>query len=143
MAIITKDTKEGYEAIGKPKVLSEERVYAFSGGPFKVSPWPRKNIHTDLEFAKNCGLQTRAVSATQYMGHLAELMIDLFGEKWFQQGKMSLKFIAIVDVGDRLVSKAIVRSREEENGSVRFNLDIWCENQDSNKVAVGTASCVI
>mgnify|MGYP001044243905 CR=1 FL=1 len=143
MAIITKDTKEGYEACGKPKVLAEERVWAFSGGAFRDPQWPRKNIHTDLEFAKNCGSPTRAVSATQYMGHLAELMIGLFGEKWFKQGKMSLKFIAIVDVGDRLFSKAIVRSKEKEGGGIRFNLEVWCENQHGNKVAVGSASCLV
>lgn len=143
MAIITKDIKEGHEAFGKPKTLAEARVWAFSGGRFNAPGWPAKNIHTDLEFAKNCGVQTRAVSATQYMGHLTELMIDLLGEKWFNHGKMSLKFIAIVDVGDRLVSKAIVRSKEKESGGIRFNLDVWCENQHGNKVAVGTASCLV
>lgn len=143
MAIITKDIKEGYEAFGKPKTLAEVRVWAFSGGRFNAPGWPAKNIHTDLEFAKNCGVQTRAVSATQYMGHLTELMTDLLGEKWFKHGKMSLKFIAIVDVGDRLVSKAIVRSKEKESGGVRLNLDVWCENQHGNKVAVGTASCLV
>ena len=143
MAIITEDTKEGYEAFGKPKTLAEARVWAFSGGRFNVPGWPAKNIHTDLEFAKNCGVQTRAASATQYMGHLAELMIDLFGEKWFKHGKMELKFIAIVDVDDRLLSKAIVRSKEKESGGIRFNLDVWAENQHGNKVAVGTASCLV
>ena len=56
---------------------------------------------------------------------------------------MSLKFIAIVDVGDRVLSKAIIRSKEEESGGVRFNLEVWCENQHGNKVAVGSASCLV
>ena len=143
LAITTKDIKEGYEAFGKPKLLAVERVFAFSGGAFTDPQFPKKNVHTDLEFAKNCGSPSRAVSATQYMGYLTELMIDLFGEKWFKYGKMSLKFIAIVDVGDRLVPKAIVRSKEKESGGVRFNLDVWCDNQHGNKVAVGTASCLV
>ena len=124
-------------------MLEETRVWAFSGGRFNAPNWPAKNVHTDLEFAKSCGMPTRAVSATQYEGYLTELMIDLFGESWFKHGKMNLKFIAIVDVDDRLVSEAVVTSKEPEGSSTRFNLDVWCENQHGNKVAVGTATSIV
>jgi len=133
------DTKVGAEFAGKMKTISEARVFAFSGGRFNAPGWPAKNIHTDLEFAKSCGLQTRSVSATQYMGYLIELMIDLFGENWLSHGKMDLKFVAIVDIGDRLVTKAVVASKEPENSRTKFTLDIGCENQDGKKVVVGTA----
>ena len=39
LVIITRDIKEGYEACGKHKMLSEERVYAFSGGRFNTPGW--------------------------------------------------------------------------------------------------------
>jgi acyl dehydratase len=139
MMKLTPDTKVGAEYTGKMKTISEARVFAFSGGRFNAPGWPAKNIHTDLEFAKSCGLQTRSVSATQYMGYLIELMIDLFGESWSSRGKMDLKFVAIVDIGDRLVTKAVVASKERENSRTKFTLDIGCENRDGNKVVVGTA----
>ena len=53
---------------------------------------------------------------------------------------MSLTFIAIVDPGDRLLPRAIVRSRHIEGSGVRFVMDVWCENQHGNKVVVGTAT---
>ena len=140
MAIITKNTKEGTEFSGKPKVVSEPRVWAFSGGFFSASGWPRKNIHTDLEFARQCGMSTRAVSATQYMGYLTELMLDLFGDSWLSNGKLNVKFINIVDVGDRLVTKAVVKSKEAQGAAVKFDFDVWSENQRGEKVMVGTAS---
>jgi acyl dehydratase len=133
------DAKIGAEFAGKRKTISEPRVLAFSGGRFGAPGWPAKNIHTDLEFAKSCGLQTRSVSGTQYMGYLIELMVDLFGETWLSQGKMELKFIAIVDVEDSLLAKAAVISKEPEGSATRFVLDMWCENQHGNKVAIGTA----
>ena len=139
MRKLTPETKVGGEFTGKTKTISETRVFAFSGGRFDAPGWPSKNIHTDLEFAKSCGLQTRSVSATQYMGYLTELMIDLFGETWLSHGSMELKFIAIVDVGDRLVSKAVVTLKESEDSKTKFSLDIWCQNQHGNKVFVGTA----
>jgi acyl dehydratase len=140
MRKLTPDTKIGHEFTGKRKTISEARVFAFSGGRLNAPGWPGKNIHTDLEFARSCGLQTRSVSGTQYMGYLIELMVDLFGESWLSHGKMDLKFIAIVDVGDSLTAKAVVTSKELEGSGTRFALEMWCENQRGDKVAVGTAT---
>jgi acyl dehydratase len=67
-------------------------------------------------------------------------MVDLFGESWLGQGKMDLKFIAIVDVEDSLLAKAVVTSKEPEGSGTRFVLEMWCENQHGDKVAIGTAT---
>jgi hypothetical protein len=39
--------------------------------------------------------------------------------------------------------KARVEAREQEGDRVRVALSIWCENQDGEKVLVGTASCAV
>lgn len=143
MAIITKETQEGSEFQGSLKTVTEDRVYAFSGGFPKGTDWPKKNIHTDLEFAKSCGLPTRAASGAMFEGYLTELMIDLFGEDWLTYSKMSLKFIAIVDVNDTILPRAVVQSRQSEDSGIRFMMDVWCENQHGNKVTVGTATGTI
>lgn len=140
MAIITPQTPEGQEFSGRLKTVTEERVYAFSGGFPRGPGWPRKNIHTDLEFARSCGLPTRAASGAMFEGYLTELMIDLFGEEWLRHGKMSLTFIAIVDPGDTLVPTAVVRSSQPEGSAIRFVMDVWCDNQRDEKVVVGTAT---
>ena len=77
------------------------------------------------------------------MAYLVELMIDLFGEGWLSHGKMNLKFIAIVDVEDELVSKAVVASKKLKDSRTEFTLSIWCENQRGDKVAIGTATGLI
>jgi len=140
---MTTETPMGKEFIGKKKRLSEARVLAFSGGRLNAPGWPGKNIHTDLEFAKSYGLPTRSASATQYMAYFVELMIDLFGEGWLSHGKMDLKFIAIVDVDDELVSKAVMSSKKLKDSRTEFTLSIWCENQRGDKVAIGTATGLI
>lgn len=140
MAVITKDTHEGYEISGSPKTVTEERVYLFSGGLRQELGWPRKNIHTDLEFAKSRGLPTRVASGAMFEGYLTELMIDLFGINWLRDGKMNLTFIAIVNTGDTLVPKAVVQSRRVESSGVRFIMEVWCENQLGKKVVVGTST---
>jgi acyl dehydratase len=140
---ITKQTKPGAEFSGKPKPMEESRVFAFSGGKFNAPGWPAKNIHTSLDFAKSVGLPTRAVSATQYEGHLTDLLIDLFGKNWFKHGRMEAKFIALVDVNDVVTSRAVVVSNEKEGDTSRITLDTWCENQRGEKVLVGKSSCLV
>jgi acyl dehydratase len=142
--MITKDTLVGQEFSGKPKKLTWERIWAFSGGPFNTPGWPKKNIHTDLGFANSMGLQTVFVSATQYLGHLAELMIDLFGEGWLRGGKTSnAKFIKPVTQGDTIQTKAKVHSKEEKGSVIEYTLDVWCENQNGDKVLVGAATGIV
>jgi acyl dehydratase len=140
MVIITKDTQVGNTFSGKLKTVTEERVYAFSGGFPRGTTWPHKNIHTDLHFAQNCGLPTRAASGAMCEGYLTELMIDLFSIDWLTYGKMSLKFIKIVDVNDIILPVAVVQSRQLEDSGVKFIMEIWCQNQYGQKVVVGTAT---
>ena len=139
--MIARDTQVGREFSGRPKKMSWARIAAFSGGPLNTPGWPRKNIHTDLEAARDAGLDTVYVSATQYLGHLAELMIDLFGENWLGAGRTTgLKFIAPVAAGDTLRTWAKVCRREEEGPEVEFTFEVWCENQNGDRVLVGEAT---
>ena len=137
MAIITNDTKEGEVFTGKPKTFSWERLWAFSGSRFRLEGWPSKNVHTDLDFAKGAGLPSIGASAAQYQCHLVELMIDLFGVEWLSHGWMDMKFIALVDHGDVLVSKAVVQSKAVEDDATKFTMDVYSENQRGEKVQVG------
>lgn len=140
MVRINKDTPIGFEFTGKQKKISWERLWTFSGGTFNHTGWPKKNLHTDTDFAKSMGLPTVAASATQYLGHLAELMVDLFGEEWLRRGKMSnVKFIKLVADGDVLKSKVRVVAKEKEGLKIRYDLSISVENQNNNEVLIGSA----
>jgi acyl dehydratase len=141
MAWIDKDTPIGKEFVGEPKKMSWERLWTFSGGPFTAEGWPKKNLHTDTEFAKKLGLPTIGASATQYLGHLTELMIDLFGEGWLRHGRMSqVKFVKLVADGDVLTSKSKVVSKEKEGSKIKVLLNISVENQRGEEVLIGSAS---
>jgi len=141
MAQIKQDTPIGTGFAGKPKKMSRERLWTFSGGPFTAQGWPKKNLHTDTEFARNLGLPTVGASATQYLGHMTELMIDLFGDEWLRHGKMSnVKFVKLVADGDELTSKAKVVSKEKEDRKIRYHLSISVVNQNGDDVLIGSAT---
>jgi acyl dehydratase len=144
MALIDRDTPIGLEFVAKPKTLSWHRIWTFSGGPFILEGWPKKNLHTDIEFARSLGLQTVGVSATQYLGHMAELMLDLFGKSWLSNGKMiNVKFPRLVANGDVITSKAKVVKKERSGSAIKYTLEIYVENQNGDKVLAGSATGLI
>ena len=140
MQPITRDTAVGYEVAGSSKKMTSYRTWLFSGGWPRFDDWPAKNVHTDLAFAQQSGLPTRAASGAMMQGYLCELMVDLFGAGWLEQGQLSLKFIRIVDVGDTITARARVSVRRPEAGGTRFDLQVWCENQRGEHVVVGTGT---
>jgi len=140
MAEIAEETRQGTEFTGKPKKVSWERLWTFSGGPFGNTGWPRKNIHTDVEFARSCALPYVAASGTQFQGYVVELLVDLFGVEWLSYGTMDVRFINIVDRDDTLVPRAAVTSRETRDDVVTFVMDVSCENQNGSKVLVGSST---
>ncbi len=142
MTDINQDTGEEKSYISKPKKVAWERIWAFSGGPFALEGWPKKNIHTDIEYARACGLPDNkvAVSATQFQGYLVQLMIELFGVQWLSGGTLDVKFIRIVNAGDTITSKAVFHGKEIREDTSIITLDVWCENQDGEVVLIGTAT---
>ena len=140
MPQITHETAEGWEVAGAQKGLTSYRTWLFSGGWPRFDRWPAKNIHTDLETARSCGLPARGASGAMLEGYLTELMIELFGEQWLSQGVFSLVFTKIVGIGDEIVARAWVTARSREGPALRFDMDLWCENQRGETVAVGTGT---
>lgn len=133
MAIAIGEIKEGYRLVHRPKTVSLERMRGFSG-------WPSRNIHTDDELAKACGLPGPIASATMYQAYFVELMLDFFGEDWMRHGTMQLAFVRMVAAGDVLSPKAAVQTVEASENGVRLTLQLSCENQRGEQVAVGTAA---
>src|SRR5713226_7672174 len=132
MKPITRNFQVGQLLVGPPKTVTLERMRGFSG-------WPNKNIHTDDDSAKACGLPAPIASATMYQAYLVDWMLELFGGAWITHGELELAFIKMVLAGDVLTWKANVLSTEPEAGGTKLRLEVRCENQRDESVAVGTA----
>ena len=139
METISKDTTVGAAFCGKDRTVSLDRINLFSGGYPKGLNWPAKNIHTDLAVAQKSDLATRAASGAMFEGYLVDLMTDLFGDYWLTYGKMKLAFIKIVDKDTVLLPKATVQEKKASNAGVDFVMDIWCEDEQGDRVVTGTA----
>jgi len=137
MALATKQTKVGAEVPPVSKDITFEKMRLYSG-------WPeQKNIHTDYEAAKRAKLPGPIAQGLMSAAYISEMLTKFFGEGWMKGGKLSVSFINIVQPGDKVTAKGVVKERVTEDSKVRLVLDVWCENQNGVKVTVGTASGLV
>ena len=136
---VSEKFKTGEWIAGNATLVSSYRTWQFSGGWPPDGGWPSKNVHTDDEFARLCGIPGRAASGAMVQGYVADFMADIFGVEWLQDGSFNLKFVAPVQIGDSIVPRARCLSTEFEGERARYDVELLCENQRGEPVAVGTA----
>lgn len=131
----------GSHFAGRVRDLSLDRILALSGGLFSEPGWPHKNLHTDIDKAHEAGLPDLIASGNQSVGILVALLMRLFGPTWLSGGRLDIKVINSVYVGDTVQAKATLKTRRQKAEVVEFVLDAWCENQHGTTIITGTASC--
>jgi len=130
MTMITALAEVDEQFTGPLKTPTLDRMRAFSG-------WPKKNIHTDVDSARSCGLPAPIASGAMLQGYLTDMMLGLFGDDWLYHGKMSVTFLKPAYAGDAVQLMAIVKSRTIEGSRAKFELEVWGENQHGEKVFTG------
>jgi acyl dehydratase len=107
---------------------------AFSG--------PEKNYHNDREMARMLGFPDIVVQGMMSVCLVSDLMTETFGLGWLCGGKMDVRLVNVVWVGDVLAVRGRVREELSEGSKQRVHLDVWCEKGDGTKSLVGTASAL-
>jgi hypothetical protein len=72
--------------------------------------------------------------------YLAEMCVNYFGRHFFRQSRMTCKYIASIHANEVITTYGVVRGKEAHDGGVRFELEIWAENEEGEKKTVGTVS---
>jgi len=122
----------GVELPTLTKEISQRKIDVYSG----VKP---HSIHTDEAWARTKGFRAPLAQAMMSTAYVSELMTRFLGAGFVKGGTMSMVFIKPVYAGDRLTVHGVVKERRDEPGGTRVVVEVWCENQDGDKTAVGTA----
>jgi acyl dehydratase len=138
-----KSAPEGELFEGRLHTLSLARILAFSGGPIDQTEWPDVNLHTNVEKAREAGLDGIIASGTQFEGVLLELLVGLFGSAWHITGNIEAKITKSVYVDQTIQAKAMLLARDITTRGEKVSVEVWCENGDGEKVLVGTASAEV
>jgi 3-hydroxybutyryl-CoA dehydratase len=118
------------------KEITQRKIDVYSG----VKP---HSIHTDEAWARKKGFKAPLAQAMMSTAYVSEMMTRFLGAGFVKGGRLSMVFIKPVYVGDRLTVHGVVKERVAEGADTRVVVEVWCENQDGDKTAVGTASGVI
>jgi acyl dehydratase len=132
--ISDRSVRVGQELPALSKSISQRRIDCYSG----VRP---RSIHTDPEWARQKGFRAPLAQGMMSTAYVSEMMVAFLGEGFVRGGRMAVKFIKPVFVGDTLTLYGVVRGmRPAEAGRTRVEVEVWCENQDGVKTMVGAAS---
>ncbi len=133
----------GYELTPQTKHVTQEKITKNAEASLDYNP-----IHIDPEYCKRINLLGKGTTIAHGMMTLAfmgKIVTDWVfpGGGWLKW--LEGKFIEPVRPGDTITVYARVtekhpRPKKEENFVV---LEVWCENQTGQKVAVGTVAATI
>jgi acyl dehydratase len=98
-------------------------------------------IHDDDEFARSQGLPGIIADGMLSTNWLLSLLMDAFGEDALSPGSLRTRYIAPVFEDVVVTAVARVTAVEEDgDGSLRYTLELWCEDAGGKKLTVGAAS---
>ncbi len=105
----------------------------------------RENIHNNPELAaKRLGTTYAIASGRMSVAFAAESLRRFFGPEVFNHtGTVNLKFLRPVKAGDTITVTGAVSGTEETEAGTKVSVDLFCDNQDGNRTAVGLGTAVI
>jgi acyl dehydratase len=136
MSIARKNMEVGQALPPVRKEVTFENIRLFS-------MWSNRNIHTDWEIAIKGGLPAPIAQGLMSHAYLCEMLTQFFGKNWLQGGKIEVKFIRYTLPGDVVTARGVVKEKIEEDATVRFNCEVWCESASGEKTVVGSASAIV
>jgi acyl dehydratase len=122
----------GTPVLGPAKSMHQDQMSVFSN----IDAFWR-SIHTDEQAAQRTGSDRTIAQGLMEAVYLCEMGERFFGEAWATTGWVATNFLAPVFAGDRLWCKGVVLSPEDREDPDRTELEVWIENQDGVKTAVG------
>ena len=105
----------------------------------------RENIHNNPELAaKRLGTTYTIASGRMSITFAAESLRKFFGPEVFNHtGTVNLKFLRPVKDGDSITATGAVSGTEEIEGGTKVSVDLFCDNQNGDRTAVGIGTAVI
>ncbi len=112
--------------------VTRETLALYAGASGDYNP-----VHVDLDFARRAGMPDVFAHGMLSMAYLARLLTN-----WVDQSairSMSVRFMAMTHVGDRVFGSAIVAEKFVERGEKRALLHITARNQKGDVTVSGQA----
>ncbi len=105
----------------------------------------RENIHNSPELAQaRLGYKHPLASGRMSVAFAAESLRKFFGPDIFNHtGTVNLKFLRPVKDGDTITVHGSVKHQQPVEKGTLVTVELFCENQDQDKTAIGTGTAIV
>ena len=138
MTTTTVQVRDGFHR--GPERAPENRAFAAArratGGPASD---PATNIHDDST-AQKLGFKGGTIAGSIHMDQFVPVLLDVFGERWFESGSLSLAFRNATISGEPVVAMVGEIGDEIDVDRDSVQVPVRMERPDGELVAEGTAS---
>jgi 3-hydroxybutyryl-CoA dehydratase len=139
-----RDLKVGDEIKGPVRGITAERIEWYDSAMLSAAKGELAqvgvNIHTDEEFARSQGLKAVIADGMIMTNWCSEMMVQHFGMDYLERGELRTKFIKPVYLNVRLSVRGRIRGIETlANGHIRYDIDVWCEDEHGTRLTDGDA----
>jgi 3-hydroxybutyryl-CoA dehydratase len=138
----------GDEMRAPPRSMHRERMRWYVDGLFTARANDGKvhteeNIHTDDEYARSQGLPGIIADGMISTNWIFGFLLDTFGSAYLEKGSLRTKYVRPI-LEDQLVVVGLrVRQIERTENELRYELDVWCEEQSGQMLTVGSAEVYV
>ncbi|SBW08534.1 putative Dehydratase [uncultured delta proteobacterium] len=120
------------------KVARQDQMAVFSG-----IAEHRYNIHNSLEKAKSVGFDRCVMAGVQETCWKLEYATRFFGEPFLRNGYVLSTYMSPVLTGDVITCHGLVSGKESVSGGTRLSLEVWLENEEKKKTALGLIAATV
>ena len=124
-----------------PKSFTQVKINQFES----CAILERENIHNSPELAqRRLGTTYTLASGRMSVAFASESLRKFFGADVFNHtGTVNLKFLRPVKEGDTITVGGSVNSRQEVENGTMVIVDLYCENQNGDKTAIGQGTAIV
>lgn len=134
----------GDELFGPVRAITPQRIEWYDSAMLSAATDELRqvgsNIHTDVEFARSEGFPTANADGMIATNWCSEMLLRHFGVDYLLRGELRTKYIKPVNLGVELHVRGRVREAvRQPDGSTRYAVDVWCEDEQGTKLVDGDA----
>ena len=97
-----------------------------------------KNYHTDKRASEELGFEEVVVGGKMTISYIGDMLDRTFGERWYNGGKLDVKFTNIVWPGDRVTARGVIAD-ESDSSEGSTEVRVWMEKEDGTVTILGNA----
>jgi len=97
------------------------------------------NYHTDRDASKELGFRDVVVGGRMTMAYASHILEEVFGDAWWNTGRLDVKFTNPVWAGDTVTARGVITGSNQEDAG-RTDAFVWLAKEDETIAMIAKAS---